>query len=176
MDWLTFWAEVVKAVAWPVAALIIFLILRRPLLGLLPLIQRLEYKGVALDFGERVQEVAADAKRRIPAIASGKEEGKRLPNQMVELAQLSPRAVVLEAWLILEEAAIEATKRHGLTLKTREQRSPILLGNALEQAGILDEDQQEIFYRLRNLRNAAAHASDFAFDADSAIEYADSAL
>jgi hypothetical protein len=32
---------------------------------------------------------------------------------------------------------------------------------------------QSIFHRLRNLRNAAAHASEFAFDPDSALEYAD---
>jgi hypothetical protein len=58
----------------------------------------------------------------------------------------------------------------------RELRAPILLGQALEQAGILDEGKAQIYHRLRILRNAAAHASEFAFEPDSAIEYADAAM
>jgi hypothetical protein len=43
----------------------------------------------------------------------------------------------------------------------------------LEQSGVLEGSTAGIYHQLRNLRNAAAHASDFAFTADSAIEYAD---
>jgi uncharacterized protein YutE (UPF0331/DUF86 family) len=84
--------------------------------------------------------------------------------------------VILEAWLQLEEAAIEACRRHNLNLTSREMRSPIQLGAALEQAGILDEPKGEIFHRLRNLRNAAAHASEFQFEPEAALEYSDLAL
>ncbi len=176
MDSLTFVAEIVKALAWPVTVLIILVVLRDPLRQLIPLLQRLRYGGVELDFGQRVQELAAEARQQLPASAATGPEIKPLRDRLDQLAQLSPRATVLEAWLELENAAIEATKRHGLNLTSREQRSPILLGDALERAGILDESKQEIYYRLRNLRNAAAHASDFAFDSSSAVEYADTAL
>jgi len=36
MDWLTFIAAVVSATAWPIAVLIIFLVIRKPLLELSP--------------------------------------------------------------------------------------------------------------------------------------------
>jgi uncharacterized protein YutE (UPF0331/DUF86 family) len=71
---------------------------------------------------------------------------------------------------------MQASKRHGLELTSRELKTPLLLGEALENAGILNERTLAIYHRLRNLRNAAAHASDFSFDPDSALEYADLAL
>lgn len=57
-----------------------------------------------------------------------------------------------------------------------ELRSPLILGQALEEEGILDGETPVIYHQMRNLRNAAAHASDLAFTADSAIEYADLAM
>ena len=46
----------------------------------------------------------------------------------------------------------------------------------LLKAEIFDKNKIAIFSNLRKLRNAAAHASEFAFDSKSAIEYADLAL
>jgi hypothetical protein len=91
---------------------------------------------------------------------------------LTEVAYISPRAAVVEAWLDLEAAAMEASKRHNLNLTSKEIRSPLTLGKALEEAGILDDKKLEIYHRLRNLRNAAAHATNFAFDPELAIEYA----
>jgi hypothetical protein len=110
---------------------------------------------------------------RGPALTGARKE---LREHLAELANLSPRAVVLEAWLQLEKEAIAAARRHNPKLTSRELRAPLLLGYYLEEAGVLDEDKQEIYNRLRNLRNAAAHASEFAFEPEAALEYADLAL
>jgi len=171
MDWLTFIAAVVSATAWPIAVLIIFLVIRKPLLELIPLLQRLRYGDIEIDFGSEVNDLLQDMRRVLPPVRQPAERSP-LQDNLLELARISPRAVVLEAWVELERSAIEAARRHKLNLRSKEQRSPILVGNALVEAGLLDENQQEMFYRLRNLRNAAAHASEFAFDADSALEYA----
>jgi hypothetical protein len=129
-----------------------------------------------LDFGVQVTELASRLAADLPDTANLTGARKTLREHLQELARLSPRAVVLEAWLQLEKAAIDAARRHNLKLASREERSPILLGHALEEAGIIGEDKQEIYYRLRNLRNAAAHASEFAFEPEPALEYADLAL
>lgn len=176
MDQPTFIVEIVKALAWPVTVLIILFVLRKPIEKLLTLVQRLRYGGIELDFGIQVQELAVRLTSELPAedgLTAGQRERLKQLNQ---LADYSPRAAVLEGWLLLEEAAIEASKRRNLKVSSRELRSPILLGHALEQAGIFDEDKLEIFHRLRNLRNAAAHASEFSFSPESAREYADLAL
>jgi hypothetical protein len=176
LDPLTFVAALVSALAWPVTILIIFIVLRRPLLELVPLLTRFRYGNIELDFGQRVREIASEIQKVLPPTNGTGPIGVGLSEYNIRLAQLSPRAVILEAWLQLEEAAVVAAKKHGLNLTSQETRSPLLLGQALEQAGILDEAKQKIFYRLRNLRNAATHASDFDFEPESALEYADSAL
>lgn len=175
MDWLTFVTELIKALAWPITILIIIIVLRKPLANLIPTLQRLRYRDLEIEFGRSVQELASEAKKELPA-AGVAEAGRPAVDRLVELAQLSPRAVVLESWLEVEEAAVEAAQRRGLNLPYRDLRSPILLGQALEQSGILDESKAQIFHRLRILRNAAAHASEFAFAPDSAVEYADLAM
>ncbi|MCA1554187.1 MAG: hypothetical protein LC737_07400 [Chloroflexi bacterium] len=174
MDWLTFWAEVIKATAWPLATLVILLAFRKPITDLIGVVQRLRFKDIELDFGRTVRELSADVNKALPS-ASVQSNGQRSTTHVQELAHLSPRAVVLESWLDVEEAAVEAARRHGLTLTARDARQPIVLGGALERAGVLDDDKQEIYLRLRNLRNAAVHASEFAFDANSALQYADAA-
>lgn len=175
MDWLTFAAEVIKALAWPLTVLIIFLVLRKPLSNLLPLLQRLRYKELEIDFGKRIQELAVEVKKELPDTPEAESRALQRKEQLEDLAQVSPRAAILEAWLELEQVAVEATKRHGLNLTSRERKTP-LLERALQENEVLDESKRTIFGRLRNLRNAAVHASDFSFDPDSAIEYADSAL
>lgn len=175
MDELTFIIELIKALVWPVTALTVLFYLRKPLAGLIPLLQRVRYRDIELDFGKKVQELAQESKKELPQPAE-KEARRRLSDYVAQLARLSPRAVVLEAWIELEEAAIEASKRRGIDLSSREQRSPIVLGNALEEAGVLDANKAIIFHRLRNLRNAATHAAEFALDPDAALEYADVAL
>ena len=175
MDILTFIAQMVQALAWPLAVLLILFIYRRPFARLLSLVERLRFEGVELEFGQGVADLTRAVNRELPAKALA-EASAVTRERLQKLAPLSPRAVVLEAWLEFEEAALDALKRRNVNLSSREARTPLLLGHALEEAGILDEGKQEIFYKLRTLRNAAAHASDFRLDGDAAMEYADAAL
>lgn len=173
MDWLTFITHIVASLAWPITVVVILLILRRPLLNLFPLLQRLRFQGLELDFSQRIQALAIEARGQLPPLRGVLDGEESLRDRWIELANLSPRAVVLESWLQLEKVAIEDSRRHGLKLSSAEVRSPLVLGQALEAAGILDINTVGIYHQLRNLRNAAAHASEFAFTPDSAIEYAD---
>lgn len=176
MDWLTFVAEVIKAIAWPITVICIFLVMRKPLLGLFPLLQRLRYQGFEVDFNRQVEVLALEVRRQLPTPEPKTGDLAHFRQHWMSLAPLSPRAVVLEAWLQLEQAAWDTSVRHHLDLKSSELRSPLILGQALEQAGILADPTSAIFHQLRNLRNAAAHASDFAFTPEAALEYGELTL
>ncbi len=176
MDTLSFIAALVQALAWPVTVVLVLLILRQPLAQLIPLLQRLRYRDLELDFGRQVQQLAVEIQRELPGESPARNGQRHLMAHFARLAPVSPRAVVLEAWLALEEAAVEAGKRHQLPLSSRDAKSPILLAQALGTARILDEPKQQLFDRLRNLRNAAAHAPVLALDEESALDYAESAL
>ncbi|MGH2397987.1 MAG: hypothetical protein ACRDFW_13640 [bacterium] len=67
MDWLTFIARVIDAAAWPVTVFVILLLLRKPLSGLIPLLQRLKYKDLELEFGRQIQEVRQEVQAELPA-------------------------------------------------------------------------------------------------------------
>ena len=172
MDWLTFTAAVIKAVAWPLTALIIILVLRRPLLNLLPLLQQLRVKGIELEFGRRVEVLAADAAAELPPAGGAGSTLPPLRPPVAQLAEVSPRAAVLESWLEVRGAAVDALRRRGVPYRSREVESPLGLRRALEEAGILDAPTLGVFDELRNLRNAAAHAPAFSIDPGSALDYA----
>jgi hypothetical protein len=171
VDWLTFIAEMTKALAWPLAALGIFLTLRKHLLARLPDLDVLEWKDVKFRFNQQVHEVATEARQALP-----EPEVTRLPPlsdeaQHLRLAELSPRAAILESWIALEDAATAALKRKGTTLTDRELRQPSVLVQALVDVGLLNEAQRQVVSELRTLRNAAAHATELKITSQTAREF-----
>ena len=174
MDWLTFLSSLTGSLAWPATAITVVLILRKPLRGLLPLVQKLSYKGLELEFGERVKEVRAQVARELPEAAGPAQRQSRDERALGALAAVSPRAAVLEAWREVELAALGAAQRladegFGPVPQTLTQQALAFLERSLDGTAV------RLLRSLRALRNQAAHAPDFALSTDSALEYAASA-
>ncbi len=170
MDWLAFIAELVKALAWPLTALIIFAVLRRPLLRMIPLLERLKYRELEVDFGRRLEEVATVA----AALNDGANHAAptaSVDSNLLQLVAVSPRAAILEAWIRLEQAAIAAARRYNVTVSSGQLRSPQQLIQFLEENGVIDARQAGVFHELRGLRNSAAHATTFKPSPEAAVEY-----
>jgi hypothetical protein len=71
-----------------------------PLARLIPLLQKLRYGPLELDFGRRVAELVVKAEAELPLdvqTGDGLEAAR-----LLELAPVSPRAAVLEGWLQVE--------------------------------------------------------------------------
>ena len=170
MDILTFISSLIDSVAWPAAVVFLVFLLRSPLGRLLPLVSSLKYKDLELQFGNQL-------KRINDADLPQKDHRQRLPlesQRVNRLAELSPRAAVLESWVNVELAALGAAR----SLMQDEVRSKTLSYQAiraLERSGRLDPTAVSMLRDLRALRNQAAHAPDFAISTDSAIEFADTA-
>jgi hypothetical protein len=172
MDWRTFAAEVIKALAWPLTLVGVLLALRRPLLALLPLVTRLRYKDLEFDFSRRLEEASAEAAALAAGAAGG--AGERAPpasGDLLALARTSPRAAILEAWIRLEAAALDAARRRGAPDPVSHLRAPTRLIEALEEGGVLDARQAAVFHDLRSLRNSAAHALNFTPAPETAADY-----
>lgn len=171
MDWLTFIAELIKMLAWPLTVLAIVILLRKPLAGLIPLLQRIKYKDFELEFGRQVREVRAEANEELPPPQKPKAMIPQGPDPILELARVSPRAAVTEAWRQVEAAALDAAQRNNVPLRYREAVSPVRVIRALEKAEVVDPAPMAIFHDLRALRNQAAHAPEFAISTEAVIEY-----
>ena len=170
MDWLTFSAELIKALAWPVTVLLIFAVLRSPLLRLIPLLERLKYRELEVDFGRRLEEVASAAAVLGADAVIG--AARVTPSSdLLRLLESSPRAAILEAWIRLEAAAMAAARRQHVDIPSTLLRSPHQLIQTLEETGIIDAGQAVVFHDLRGLRNSAAHATTFVPSPSAAQEY-----
>jgi hypothetical protein len=172
MDWFGFVANLVDSLAWPIAAIVLVLFLRKPIKNLLPLLQRLKYKELELEFGKRVEEVKDELATELPSDAAILPPGEI--NALHRLAELSPRSVVLEAWRNVELAALEAARSIG----GESFRNKTLTYQAirlLERTESLDRNVISLLRDLRGLRNEAAHAPELALTKNASLEYAESA-
>jgi hypothetical protein len=170
MSWLTFFSNAIAALAWPTASFAIVLLLRKPLRSLLPLVQRLKYKELEVEFGRRVEEVRADVVRELPRSAQLEMQPSLVEGPFAALAALSPRSAVLEAWREVELAALEAARRLG-GHELGEQTLTYRAIKFLERQERLDSSVISLLRDLRDLRNQAAHAPEFVLSKESALEY-----
>lgn len=173
MNWLEFIAEAIKALSWPITVVLIIYLLRKPLSELIPLLRKLKYKELELDFGKQIKELSEKATKELPVVEKIDLVTEEVGEHLTEIAQVAPRAAIIEAWIELEKAAIAALEKRSFKATSRELRTPRLLEASLIKAEILDKNKITIFSDLRRLRNAAAHAYEFALEPNTAIEYVD---
>lgn len=129
-----------------------------------------------MEFGESAKEVRKKTTEQIPPSV----EAPDLPiddlrARLYETAEFSPRAGILEAWLLVETAAIELVRARGIN-EFRSHPGPQRLGTYLVKAQALTAGQQEVFERLRQLRNEAVHRAEAEFTTAAARDYIDAAF
>ena len=171
MDILTFTLEVIKATAWPLSAILIVILLKEPLAALLKQMKTLKYKDVEIDFGEKIDSVTQEASKELPEVPATTEvEDEKIK----ELAQLSPRGAVLEAWINVESAFKEAAQRHGFIDDKINPFQPGKFSSIIYQFQVsehIGKGTIEIFQKLNRLRNEAVHLEEFSFDSKAAVEF-----
>ncbi len=159
MDWLQFFSAILDSLAWPTAAIVAILVMRRPLRLLLPLLRRLRYKDVQLDFEEKLDETEAKVSERVPpepadfaAVDEDREQEFRLA------IDLSPNSAVMEAWIEIERTLRVFAKESGMSL--RRGNSVLFLTLVMKKKGLIDAQTSALLDDLRILRNLAVHPSD----------------
>lgn len=174
MDWLTFSSRIVGSIAWPGVALLAVVLLRPALLALLPVLQNVKGFGIEASFGrvlEQARAVVDDTTALAAPPATSSEFASEDRDFLIELAGLSPRSVVLESWREVELAIFSAVNQ---TTNDQGRHNQFVVGAArrLLDAGDLDDPTFQILTMLRNLRNRAAHETNFDIRSDDAVEYA----
>jgi hypothetical protein len=168
MDTLTFISSLVGSIAWPVTILGVILLLRKEVTALLPLLRRLKAGPVEAEFERDVQELRAESVTSLPATDIEKLSYRW--KQALELAQISPRAAVLDAWQNVEFAARRAVLHHAGS-PIPDVSTALRVIRELSQMDLLSEEQVALFHELRGLRNQATHAPDFSPSLEAAINY-----
>lgn len=180
MDWLTFIAKIVEAIAWPSVVVGVLLFLRKELPEIVRSLRKLKFKDVELEFDESARVLAAETKRAVPARDLGDflvmgQSYSSIHNRLADLADLAPRAAILEAWLLVEASAAGFLNKHQ-SGKPTAYPGPIRILEGLRRAEVLTPPQEAAFEHLRKLRNEAVHTPDAEFTASAVSNYIDSAI
>jgi hypothetical protein len=174
MDGFTFTTEIVKAIAWPISLVTLVFIVRKPIFDLMPLIKKLKYKELELEFSQEVQALRLEAKDAFVERAGCKADNSKL-SIALDLVSFSSRAAIIEAWIELEAAAIELAGsfwgQDGKVAFSNYSK----LGDYLHQCEVLDDKQLTIFNKLRELRNKSAHAESLNLNDNDARAFVETA-
>jgi hypothetical protein len=173
VDWLKFISSIIDSLAWPSVIIIILIILRTPILALLNTISSFRYKDIELNFSKRVEifEKQAKAASLVPQELRNLSQ-EELPPVSIEylekVAEVSPRAALVESWILVEDAVRKAAERLDLDV---DSRTPIIkVINKLTSEGLINPAIERVVSTLRMLRNDAAHVSDYALSPGEAID------
>ncbi len=179
MDVLTFLSKVLDAIAWPSAAVIFLVILRKDLPVIAQSLRRFKYKDIELEFGAAAQAIAEEVKEAVPPLNPDVcifgSTRDALKSKLEAISELAPRAAILEAWLQVEAAAADVLRAKGLD-SLKSYPGPLRLREGLHKGGVLNGQQVKIFEQLRTLRNEAVHVPDAEFTKSAVTSYIDSAI
>jgi len=172
--------KILEVVAWPITIIIILLVFKKQLSRIILRLSKLRYKDVELEFSKDLEGAESIAKQlKLPKPA----EVKRIKapptvtpvyDRLLQVAEISPRAAVTEAWMIIETATTEAAKAQGIkTIRAITGREVIL---ELAKKARLEGGTIELYDYLRRMRNNAAHSLEFEISYEDVIRYIDLAL
>lgn len=165
--------EIIKALAWPVSVVWLGYIFRGEVRQLLSRMSSFKYKGLEANFERELAE-AEDKAKAIPA-PSDTPPGQTQPQaeQLFRIAEVSPRAAVVEAWTLIETAAVKG----GLTSGAAIQRTnPKMIVDYLISSGKFSDESINLIEQLRRIRNRASRMPDFAISQEEAERYLDLAV
>lgn len=177
MGVLSFIASMMGSIAWPVAAIIVVFLFRRALNQLLLSLNRLKYKDFEFEFKEpEFKKDLAEVEKALKPIsplALPPESTSRMAHDQLyfqKLAETSPRAALLEAWLPFEIAASRIGAELGVSQPGRQIQMNQLI-NGLEREGMLNVHEANAIIRLRVIRNNVVHSDSDDISPTSIVEY-----
>ncbi len=156
VNWLAFIASLVHSLAWPAGIVAVVIVLRRPIAVALGRgVRRLRAGPVEVEFDQELAEVREELRRSPELAAEPQPALGSVAEELARLAEVSPRAAVLEAF-----ARIEA--RLAELLDSSEVQHVRMGGRGLARLacdqGLISDETVAAVEGLSVLRNLAAHS------------------
>jgi hypothetical protein len=154
MDTPTLIAEIVKAMAWPLAALALALLFRKPVINLVSglKLRAIKGKGVEVQFSEGIDEL----KKNIPTVPPTATATNEVTASLDVSVAAPPVEAILKAWNDVE-GVLASLVAQGLV------PSGFVIPDVLQglvEKGIIQQSTGDSVIGLYHLRNLAAHAPD----------------
>jgi hypothetical protein len=170
MDRFTFIDHMVGHLLWPIVVLLVVLLFRRALQARMPNLTKFRAgpSGVEAEFGQVLQR--SDQAMAAEPMPVPTDEIAEDQNRLERIAAISPRAAVLEAFTLVDNALKERLRQVGITgadLQMRSTQAIIMARNL----GLLGETEVTVWNNLRALSNTARHQPELEIGREQASEY-----
>lgn len=175
METLEFISNIIESIAWPLSVILLGLILKKPIKALIPLLSKLKYRDVELEFGTDVTNLSAKVNEEFSGIED-KPETDSLRNRTMSLIPVSPKSAIIEVWRAVETNLVDLSTQNKIELDRTLLRKPIKLAENLLRKQIIEESQYAIVEDMRILRNKVVHYDKEEITAENALEYLDSGI
>lgn len=166
-------ADLVSALAWPLAFVWFVQKYGNDVKELILRLSKVKIGNAEAEFTIGLK-VAEELAIETPLAETSKdlpEEGIEFSKRMTQLeriADVSPRAAIMESWLLIEEAAGKAGFVQGASAP---RINHSLFIEWLVREGKIDKSTATLVNKMRKLRNEAAHLRDFELTKDEAERY-----
>ncbi len=167
MDNLTFISKVVDSLAWPVAVIVLVLILKNKLTDLVLNYRNLKfkYKEFEFDLNSKIESIEKEVPR-FEHVQLNDESILEI-EKLIKLAKISPRAAILESWIefefylggLLESIGIDRKRPGGLFGKIVERPFNEIL-DILRENDLISPSSEEMIKELHSIRNSIVHSHD----------------
>jgi hypothetical protein len=158
--------RLIEAIAWPAAVIWLGYLFRTEIRSLFGRVSQLKYKDLEAKFEREI----AEAEKEVRALTSERgvlaDQEPVYPkpydekhSQLLRIAEESPRAALIEAWIEVEMSLSEAAVHFGLPSSPRAPHTKLI--HQLIEKGHLAKTVLPLFDSLRNMRNEAVHTRDF---------------
>ena len=175
MNILEFISKIIESIAWPVSIIILGIVLKNPIKSLIPLLTKLKYKDIELQFGNDLTNLTEKVNQEL-ANVQNKPETDDLRERTMSIIQVSPKSAIIEVWRDLERVIVGISTRNKVDLDRNLLKKPIKLAETLLKEKLIDETQYSIIEDMRILRNKVVHYEKEQITAENALEYLDSGI
>lgn len=162
--------QLVSVLAWPAVTVWFLWRFGNDLKKLVLRLSHLKISGAEAFFQEQLE--------RVEELSEGIGGNAALPNnniafeekyaQLIRIADVSPRAAIMESWLLIEEAAGKAGFTNGVSIP---RVNPMMFIDSLLQDGKITTETADLVRKMRKLRNEASHLGEFELTKSEAERY-----
>jgi hypothetical protein len=155
--------QLLTGLAWPIVAIWVAYLFKPELRNLIGRVSRFKFKELEFELDlTKAEKSIAMIEKAVKLVPKPDAVSEARLDQLRELAEVSPRAAILEAWIMIEEAAAKS----GFVAGARTPRVNVMsFVSWLIRDGKLPPESESLVESLRMLRNQAAHYFDQPFPA-----------
>jgi hypothetical protein len=164
MDWLTFTTKMTEALAWPVVALILGLVVRKRVLDLIPALRKFKAGPVEAEFGIAAKQVLVEAvevtgqasKQDSASEPIAAADGKKVV-ETLQHVRGSPMATIVESWGSVDGELFRLGQQMNLLVDPLTSTSKVY--EAVMRSDILPGGTKKLVADLRELRNQVVYTN-----------------